>query len=179
MKHQKRFLIAGNVVKLVSAGVFLSLMLSLLLPLNLGQVQAAPPEGTSYIIVFKDGVDVKTAVPSVAKAYGLQTGYVYEYALKGMSAVVPAGRLVALQHDPRVDYISEDFIRTIEAQTVPTGIQRIFADDNANIDIDGSDDYRVDVDVAVIDTGIDLEHPDLNVVSSTSCLYNSGTGRPH
>jgi subtilisin len=36
----------------------------------------------------------------------------------------------------------------------------------------------VDVDVAVIDTGIDLDHPDLNVISSTSCMNSSGGGPP-
>ncbi len=92
-----------------------------------------------------------------------------------MSAVVPAGRLAALKQDPRVAYVVEDMLRSISAQTVPTGIRRIFADTNAAIDIDGSDDFRVDVDVAVIDTGIDLQHPELNVVNSTSCLfYTSG-----
>jgi subtilisin family serine protease len=60
-------------------------------------------------------------------------------------------------------------LHTIDAQTVPTGISRIFAPGNGNIDIDGADDYRVDVDVAVIDTGVDFQHPDLNVVGGVNC----------
>ncbi|UCH58812.1 MAG: S8 family serine peptidase, partial [Anaerolineales bacterium] len=122
-----------------------------------------------YIIVFKEGVNVRAAVPAVAQAYGLRVGFVYQHALKGMSAVVPAGRLAALEKDPRVAYVVEDMLRTIEAQTVPTGIQRIFAKTNANLGIDGTDDYRVDVDVAVIDTGVDFQHPDLNVVGGVNC----------
>ncbi len=141
-----------------------------------GPVQAADPQAASYIIVFKDTVNPASEAPGLAKAYGLQTGYIYQYAIKGMSAVVPAGRLEALRHDPRVAYVVEDMIRSISAQVVPTGIQRIFADHNTAIGINGSDDFRVDVDVAVIDTGIDLQHPDLNVVNSVSCLYY--TGRP-
>jgi subtilisin len=93
--------------------------------------------------------------------------------LKGMSAVVPDGRLVALQNDPRVAYVVEDMQRSISAQTVPTGIQRIFADSNGNLDIDGTDDYRVDVDVAVIDTGVDFQHPDLNVAGGVNCSGGS------
>ena len=54
---------------------------------------------------------------------------------------------------------------------MPTGIQRIFADTNPEIAINGADDYRVDVDVAVIDTGVDFQHPDLNVVGGVNC-YN-------
>ncbi len=158
-------------ITLIAIFLFVSLM-------GPTSIQAAAPAGNSYIIVFNDSIDVSPAVPSVAKAYGLQVGYVYEHALKGMSAIVPDGRLAALEKDPRVAYVVKDMIRTINAQTIPTGIERIFADDNGNIDIDGTDDYRVDVDVAIIDTGIDLEHPDLNVVNSTSCLHSSGGGPP-
>lgn len=59
------------------------------------------------------------------------------------------------------------------AQTVPNGVQRVFADDNTNIDIDGKDDWRVDVDVAILDLGIDLDHPDLNVVGGVDCYEAS------
>jgi len=131
-------------------------------------IQAAP-NAMPYIVVFEDVVDVGSTASAVANAHGLQVGFVYEHALKGMSVAMPAGRLAALEKDPRVAYVVEDMIRTISAQTVPTGIQRIFADTNGNIDIDGTDDYRVDVDVAVIDTGVDFEHPDLYVVGGVNC----------
>jgi subtilisin family serine protease len=132
-------------------------------------VQAANPAGMPYIIVFKDTVNPAVAAPGVANAYGLQVGFVYQHALKGMSAVVPAGRLVALQHDPRVAYVVADMERSISEQAIPTGIQRIFADTNPELGIDGYDDYRVDVDVAVIDTGVDFQHPDLNVNGGVNC----------
>jgi len=162
---------------LFSLGLLAALLIGLVTP---GVALAEPqnPMADSYIIVFKDSVNPQVEVPSIAKAYGLQTGFIYEHALKGMSAVVPPGRLSALEEDPRVAYVVEDMERSISAQTLPTGIQRIFADDNSNISINGVDDWRVDVDVAVIDTGIDLQHPDLNVVNSTSCLNSSGGGPP-
>ena len=133
--------------------------------------QEANPNGLPYIIVFKDTVNPHAAAPEFAKAYGMQPGFIYEYALKGMSAVVPEGRLIALQHDPRVAYVSEDLVRSINVQAMPTGIRRIFADTNPEIAINGADDYRVDVDVAVIDTGVDFQHPDLNVAGGVNC-YN-------
>ena len=158
----------GIARRLLSVAVSFALLLSLV-P---GVVSAAPtPAGAPYIIVFGDTVNPSAAAPGLAKAYGLQMGFVYEHALKGMSALVPAGRLVALQHDPRVAYVVEDMERSISAQSMPTGIQRIFANINPGIDIDGSDDYRVDVDVAVIDTGVDFQHPDLNVAGGVNC-YN-------
>ena len=48
-------------------------------------------------------------------------------------------------------------------QTIPTGVRRIATDKNATADIDGVDE-GMNVDAAVIDTGIDKEHPELNVV---------------
>jgi len=133
----------------------------------------ASSHSQSYIVVFEDHVDVRAAVPALAKAYGLQPGFTYHNALKGMSAVVPAGRLNALERDPRVAYVEADRLHTIDAQMMPTGIERIFADGNSSIDIDGADDFRVDVDVAVIDTGVDYEHPDLNVVGGVNCSGGS------
>lgn len=144
-------------------------LLSTLAGGTVGSASAAIPEGNPYIIVFKDTVDSVAEAPGVAHAYGLQQGFIYQYALKGMSAVVPSGRLEALQHDPRVAYVVEDMLRSIDVQSVPTGIQRIFADTNPKIGINGSDDYRVDVDVAVIDTGVDFQHPDLNVAGGVNC----------
>lgn len=54
-------------------------------------------------------------------------------------------------------------------QVVPSVLDRVYATDNTELDIDGVDDRRVDVDIAILDTGIDLDHPDLNVVERTNC----------
>ncbi len=152
---------------LLSVSILVAVLLSLVTP---GVAAAADnPTGAPYIIVFKDTVNPAAEAPGLAKAHGLQAGFIYQHALKGMSAVVPAGRLEALKHDPRVAFVEEDMERHISAQTVPTGIRRIFADSNPEITIDGNDDYRVDVDVAVIDTGVDLQHPDLNVAGGVNC----------
>jgi subtilisin len=56
-------------------------------------------------------------------------------------------------------------------QEIPTGIERIDADLNPIAQIDGLDE-RVDVDVAVLDTGIS-PHPDLNIAGGVSCLGQS------
>jgi subtilisin family serine protease len=105
-------------------------------------------------------------------------GFIYRHALKGFSITVPQQAVAAIEMNPNVKYVAADYIRYASAQTIPTGIQRIFADDNANIDIDGSDDYRIDVDVAVIDTGVDFEHPDLIIVAGVDCTVSSGGGPP-
>ncbi len=124
-----------------------------------------------YIIVFKDEVaNPKAAAQGLARGLAGEVGFVFEHALKGFSmANLPEQAAAALAKNPQVKYVEQDRVRTISAQTVPTGIRRIFADTNPEIDIDGADDYRVDVDVAIIDTGIDFQHPDLNVVGGVNC----------
>ncbi|MBW6467071.1 MAG: S8 family serine peptidase [Brevefilum sp.] len=174
MRTQIHLIKSKGLFYLTSLGLLAAMVLGLFTPgIALAQPQSPTSLTDSYIIVFKDDVNPRVEVPSVAKTYGLQTGFIYEHALKGMSAVVPAGRLAALEKDPRVAYVVADMERSISAQTVPTGIQRIFADTNTAIGIDGTDDYRVDVDVAVIDTGIDLQHPELNVVDGVTCASST------
>jgi hypothetical protein len=54
-------------------------------------------------------------------------------------------------------------------QTIPNPLKRIFAPGNSNLDIDGVDDNRVDANVAIMDTGIELSDPDLNIVDGVDC----------
>ena len=79
----------------------------------------------------------------------------YRHALEGYAATIPDHRVDDVRADARVSFVDRD--QPVEAfvQQVPTGVQRVFADTNTSLDIDGSDDFRVDADVAVIDTGID------------------------
>src|SRR5262249_26520712 len=100
--------------------------------------------------------------------YGLGLQHIYTAALKGFSARVPEAALALLESDPDVAYVEPDRYVEAFAQTLPTGIDRIDADTNANIGINSTDDKRIDVDVAVVDTGVG-PHPDLNVVSSVNC----------
>lgn len=131
-----------------------------------GGTQAA----TRYIVVLQDGV----SPGDVAARYGAVPDVAYRHALTGFSARLTSSQAAALRADPRVAIVEEDQVVTIAGgHEVPTGVQRIFADDNPNIGIDGADDLRIDVDVAVIDTGISLSHPDLNVFRSTNCSGGS------
>jgi len=68
-----------------------------------------------------------------------------------------------------VKYVDVDGEVEPLAQTIPTGISRTFATANKALDIDGVDDVRINADIAVIDSGVDQTHPDLNVVARTDC----------
>jgi subtilisin family serine protease len=145
-------------------------------------VSAQPAELARYIVVLNPGAGASASVAAdVARANGGRVGFVYVNALQGFSIVVPPQAVPAIERDPRVAYVESDDPVELFAQTLPTGLDRTFmpASSTAGIAalaIDGADDYRVDVDVAVIDTGIDYQHDDLNVAGGTNCTYLSGSG---
>jgi len=148
--------------------VVLALLLSGALPATAGP-GAAPAR---YIVVMKPGVDAG----AVARGHGAAVSHIYTHALNGFAAPLSPTRLRALAVDPRVAYVEPDLVVHTCEQTLPTGVDRIDADLNATANIDGVDD-RVDVDIAIIDTGIDKDHPDLYVVGGVR-FYTPATGPP-
>jgi subtilisin family serine protease len=81
-----------------------------------------------------------------------------------MAGAVPVQRLDALSHDPRVAYIEPNQQVFLFQQDIPTGIDRIDAEPGAARKPQFNASAPVDADIAIIDTGIDIDHPDLNVV---------------
>jgi subtilisin family serine protease len=140
------------------------------------QVQAASSRDEvtdEYVVTLADGVGDPDAVAAdLSRLHGLAPSHTYRNGFKGLSGRVPKGRLDALAADPRVRSIEPDRLMSFDAvpssgQVLPTGVDRIDADRSRT----GAGDGRgsVDVDVAVIDTGIDATHPDLNVVGGYNC----------
>lgn len=109
-----------------------------------------------YIVVYKNSVqDPETKTKNIRNKRGIKSGFVYKHAIKGFSARLKKAELEALKADSDIAFIEPDYKQHAYAQYVPTGISRIMANtvysDNSN------------VDVAIIDSGIDIDHPDLNV----------------
>jgi subtilisin family serine protease len=122
----------------------------------------------TYIVVLKDSAGAPATVASrQARRYGAEVGFVYGSALKGYSANVPVADVNALRRDPGVAYVTEDRQVHTEADTLPTGINRVDGERSSTISGNGSG--SVNVNVAVIDTGISTSHPDLNVVGGAVC----------
>lgn len=122
-----------------------------------------------YIVVLAPEVSPAAAALEHARVLGVRPTHLYTHALSGYAGAFPPGIAARLEADPRVISIEPDVPVQTTAQSEPTGVTRVGAVANTEIGIDGVDDQRVDVDVAVIDTGIDVDHPDLNVVESTDC----------
>ncbi len=144
----------------------LAMLMATLAP---SSVDAAPAEKVDLIVVLNDNANAEASAANAARATGGQVGHVYSTALRGFSISVPPQAAERIANLPNVAYVEVDTEVQLFAQDIPTGIDRIFATGNPNLDIDGVDDARVDVDVAVIDTGVDWEHPDLDVVDGIDC----------
>ena len=145
--------------------------------------QAAPIPG-QYIVVLEDGADVADVAADhkrLAKAEVLST---YSHALRGYSAKLSPASLARIEDDPRVAYVAQDEegvaalgkpgggggggTPTQPAQTLPTGINRSDADLSSALAGNGSGE--VNADVAIFDTGVQTNHPDLNVVGGVNCV---------
>jgi subtilisin len=89
--------------------------------------------------------------------------------LNGFSIKVPNERVLeAIQRNPNVEYIEQDMEVQAFAQLLPRGINRVDGDISSTKS--GNGEGRVDVDIAILDTGIQLSHPDLSVYRQKSLV---------
>lgn len=134
----------------------------------------------SYIFVFNDDV-VTSSVPSMAsdmaKQHAATVRTTFNKVFKGFSANISAQAAARLATNPAVKYYEQNGIATITVmpdavanrvksngkpattvpQSIPYGITRV----GGGVDATGKHAW-------IIDTGIDLDHPDLNVGSGAS-----------
>ena len=154
-------------------------VLTIMLALVLGYTplaMSAAAEKVRLVVVLHDKEDSPTAsAKEIASMAGGKVGFVYGHALKGFAITVPEQAVESIKKNPRVKYVEPDTSVQAFTQNVPSGVRRVAAPDNPKIGIDGSDRLRMDVDVAVIDTGVDFEHPDLNVAGGISCIGSGDT----
>ncbi|WP_309111590.1 S8 family peptidase [Saccharothrix sp.] len=151
--------------KLPGTTLFAALLVAAVAP----AAPASAAGAESYVVLLRDGAALSafTADPAVAVTHR------YESAVRGYSARMTPATAARLARDPQVALVQRDGVVTIAAQSVPTGIDRVDAEVSPTARINGVDE-RVDVDVAVIDTGIDLDHPDLNVHAAGAKNCSSG-----
>lgn len=143
---------------------------------GLTQNSAARVIPNAYIVQVGDTVDVHQVAGAAAKFTGGNVGHVYTRAVRGFAIHVPAGvKRADILLQRGILKVELDLEITLCSQTLPTGIDRIDIELNGTAKIDGIDE-RLDVDIAVIDTGIDPTHPDLNVYAAGS--RNFTPGRP-
>ncbi len=113
-----------------------------------------------YIVVLKQDAAPREAVSKAGAADEVM--HFYDDAINGFSIKTKNAKTIDdLRKLPTVAFIEPDREIVMFGQTVPTGIDRVDADLSSSIAGDGSG--NVDTDIAILDTGVDLDHPDLNV----------------
>lgn len=142
------------------------------------EARQTPENSKNYIVVLKDNVNVDQTTDQMASSHKFAKGEVYSKVVRGYSAQLTGGQLSNIRKDSRVKFVSEDREVSIDAhrlattalQILPTGVNRVDAELNAN---EGSG-----VAVAVIDTGIQLSHPDLfaNIIANKTCVRRTSSG---
>lgn len=139
---------------------------------------AAAAETKPYIVVFErsSAAGARAATSDIAADEDIRPSQRYDDALHGFAARLDAHDVAAVRDDPRVAAVVPDrpvkmtaAVPLAAGDSAPTGVRRVGAG-TATTAHEAST-----ANVAVIDTGIDLTHPDLNAVAGANC---NGTGAP-
>jgi subtilisin len=154
-------------------GVLATLVVALVPAASAGAAQ----QRAGYVVVLKGSAgSAEVVARRHAGRFGASVTHVYRNALSGYSATLSPGRVAALRADPGVAAVVPDRTLRIQAQTMPTGINRI--DGELSSTVSGNGSGVVSVDVAIIDTGI-TSQADLNVVGGTNCVGGSSFADDH
>ena len=166
--------IAARCLPLLLAGLVLP---SAALPSAAGAARPDERIPDGYIVLYERSVDdVRAATQRREDAQGFRARHRYSRALKGFSARLSDRQVDRLQADPAVAAVVPD--RVVRAagdvalrsgDRAPTGVRRIGAA-SATTAREASA-----ASVAVLDTGIDLDHPDLRVAGGTNCMTPGAT----
>ncbi len=142
-------------------------------PLEVAPAQNGDVIADKYIVVLKGapGEGSRAAVGRLISDVGAQDAIVFENVLPGFAARLDAAELSALRADDRVKYIEPDRVMVLKrpdrgggggggtSQVTPYGITRV----NGGVASNGR--------ACVIDSGVDLDHPDLNVDRNASRTF--------
>ena len=139
---------------------------------DVDETRGRPDPKGRFIVILEGDADTGDVVERLAKRKGVKAERSFEKAIRGFTARLTPAQRTALEADSSVVAVVPDEVIEVAAQTTPTGVARIGTKANPVAKIDGVD-QRVDADVAIVDTGIQSNHPDLNVVGGYNCSTTS------
>jgi subtilisin family serine protease len=130
---------------------------------------------SSYVVVYKRNVNDVSAKTSVLEyRLGFRSRFHYSSALEGFAASLSTSQLQAVDADPDVAFSEPDTTSTVTGtvslaggEIGPVGIRRIGAATLFAVHASSG------VNIAELDTGIDLANSDLNSSSGVNCI-NTG-----
>ena len=183
--HRRRTRGGAALALVLVAGLAASMAPAGAAPRGVGRADQAPPGAAGaprvrepeqvpdrYIVVYESTVgDTRGKTDKLERARGFKANQRYGRAVKGFSAALSPGQVEALRADPEVAFVSPDrpvhttgLVPVALDDSPPSGVRRIEAG-TAESAREAST-----ANVAVIDTGIDLDHPDLNAVDGVNCV---------
>ncbi len=136
-----------------------------------GPATAADTPARGWIVTYRSAVTRPAdATAEREHAAGFRARYRFRSAVHGFAARLTAEQVDALRADPAVRSVTPDLpVRALGSpvaagETVPLGLRRVGAVTGATAR--GASTAAV----AVIDSGVDLHHPDLEVSDGTNCI---------
>ncbi len=137
---------------------------------------AAAQSRAGYIVVLRNSVgttSVDSTTDRLERAHAFTSDFRYTTALRGFAAKLTPAQVARLKTDPEVAFVSVDrevhaigTVPIVAGDSAPTGVRRIGAATTTTVH------QASNINVAVIDTGIQLNHPDLNAVNGKNCVLS-------
>lgn len=142
-----------------------ALVLGVAATVTLGVSEADGQPIAAYVVVLQDGTDVAAKVAELERTHGFKADHRYTSSVWGFAARLAGRQKSAIARDPFVASIHDDKAirlapsRSSRGPSLATGVRRI----------GGGAKSAAGAAVAVLDTGIDLTHPDLSALPGTNC----------
>jgi subtilisin family serine protease len=127
-------------------------------------------------IVRMKSESMKASVMTAVSSIAAEADYTYSKAFNGFAASLSQSELEDLQNNPDVDYIEQDAIITMSAtqERAPWGLARISSAEPGGSTYTYDDSAGEGTCAYVVDTGIDVDHPDFE--GRAKFLYNTAGG---
>lgn len=121
----------------------------------------------AYIVVLQDDVQsVESEVAQLTQGLGgAQPDHIYKHSIKGFSIKVPEAAIRGLLNNPKVKYIEQDQIASIDATTQTGATWGLDRTDQRALPLSGTYTYNSNgstVDAYIFDTGIRTDHEEYN-----------------
>lgn len=127
----------------------------------------ASPERVRVLVTYVQGGE--EGVVKLIEKVGGKIIHTYEI-IPGLAAEVPANKVANIQADSQVESVDMDGVAYALEEVLPWGIARVHAD------MVHPTNKGTGVKVAILDSGIDLDHPDLNVAGNVTFVEGTING---
>lgn len=143
----------------------LSICFILAAPLHIAATDEKEPLMNQRVIVgFHNEIDL-----SILNGIPFEIHHQYDQ-IKAISITIPYSSLLLLKENPKVAWVERDQIVKTNGQVVDWGHEPVGVAQSRKVQFTGKD-----VKVAVIDTGVNMKHPDLAIAGGATFVENTTT----